>query len=118
MPTARRPQSPRLPLSPVQTASPCSLCVPPRAGKHTQRAFASPPAGVFCRAESRPTIAKEKGSTMTATEARAGAAPAAAPSKSKPGSKDDHLALVAHLMRRAGVGASRDELEAIAAKPY
>ena len=31
---------------------------------------------------------------------------------------DDRLALMAHLLRRAGVGASREELEAYAARPY
>ena len=31
---------------------------------------------------------------------------------------DDRLALTAHLLRRAGFGASRDELEAYAARPY
>ncbi len=31
---------------------------------------------------------------------------------------DDRLALMAHLLRRAGVGASREELEAHAARPY
>jgi HEPN domain-containing protein len=31
---------------------------------------------------------------------------------------DEQIALAAHLMRRAGVGATRDELEAIAARPY
>jgi uncharacterized protein (DUF1800 family) len=31
---------------------------------------------------------------------------------------DDQLALMAHLLRRAGFGASRDELEAYAARPY
>src|SRR5688500_11875831 len=31
---------------------------------------------------------------------------------------DDRLALMAHLLRRAGFGATRDELEAYAARPY
>jgi hypothetical protein len=31
---------------------------------------------------------------------------------------DEQIALAAHLMRRAGVGATRDEVEAIAARPY
>ena len=31
---------------------------------------------------------------------------------------DDRLALMAHLLRRAGFGASRDELEAYAARSY
>ena len=31
---------------------------------------------------------------------------------------DERVALAAHLMRRVGVGASRDELEALAARPY
>ena len=31
---------------------------------------------------------------------------------------DDRIALMAHLLRRAGFGASRDELEAYAARPY
>ena len=31
---------------------------------------------------------------------------------------DDRLALMAHLLRRAGFGASREELEDFAARPY
>src|SRR2546421_264420 len=31
---------------------------------------------------------------------------------------DDRIALMAHLLRRAGFGAARDELEAYAARPY
>src|SRR3712207_5646457 len=31
---------------------------------------------------------------------------------------DDRLSLMAHLLRRAGVGASREELEEYAARPY
>ena len=31
---------------------------------------------------------------------------------------DERTALLAHLMRRAGVGATQDELEALAERPY
>src|SRR5690242_13841895 len=57
---------------------------------------------------------------MTATVAKTGTATArkSRPAAAPPASREEHLALVAHLLRRAGFGTSRDELEAYAEKSY